>query len=499
MFGGSAFGQQQQQQQNRPFGSATGTPFGGGGNTFGMPSTPSGMTMGGQQGTYGRPFERVAESTEHNSRDSSRAFLMSICAMPEFRGNEPERLRAVDYKNGHKRHSGQTPSPGGSGTSLFGGTGGGFASSMGASGGATPGGFGSGFRAGSSFGGGGGSTGVFGQTPSQSSGGFGLFGASGPAFGQSASGSGFGTGFNSASSSSLFGGGGTGAFGQQQKSSGALFGSQQSSPSIFGNQGGGGFGSTFGRSQSSGANIFGQSSGTSIFGSGTSAFGNTGGGLFQNSGGFGFGGGQSSGNIFGGQGSTTSIFGQASSQPNIFGQQPAPFGQSSSLFGPVSQGPTQTGSIFGTPQAQTNNTPALLNQWPNNQQQPQSRPGGYFANPPWEQDPSSGNPNWTPEYGLVVPKLSIHSKGIDSNFNSDDTARLSAVRSLSDCSFVQETGCVRLGQFNRLPKTHPRGSLHASTGTNAHTVSGNAAHRTNQRRKEARTGMGWFQIASPCK
>jgi len=320
--------------------------------------------------------------------------MMNMAAMNDFRACQPEMLRAADYRKGHKKCSGTLTNPNVAGASVFGTASGfGMSSTTGSSG------FGSAFRGSSGnspFGGG--SSSIFGSSNQQSSGAFGSsFGGS--AFGQSSSGFGaFGQ-----SSSSVFGSGTSTGFGQQAASS--IFGAQSGS-SIFGNQPSSSFGTTpFSGSAASGSNIFGQSTGSSIFGAASSAaFGTgfSGSSLFgpQSSSGFAF------------SGSGGSLFGNNPS-PTFFGQTPTSqfgsFGQSNSFFSGSSMFPSQQQqSAFGQqqPQAQGGNLfgPTSAPQ----QQQPAS--GGYFVTAqPWQQDPSN-KPNWTPEYGLVVPDASDYLK-----------------------------------------------------------------------------------------
>lgn len=385
------------------------TGFGGGSSTN--------LASDGSQGTYGRKFEPVPEGSDSTTGNTSqKCYLFCISAMHEFRECETELLRAADYKKGHKRSSGQFPSPTGK-TNTFASPGGfGVTPSTGSTG------FGTGFRSGSTFG----ATNVF-SASQNSSGGFGsTFGNTGSAFGQPTTSSTFGTPptFGNTGGSSIFGQPSTFV----QPSGTSIFGAQPNqtqSPSLFGsNPSSGGFGGGFGQQPSS--SIFGQPAQSSAFGATPAqGFGSTtfaSGSLFGNqtsSSGFAFGSSNPSGSLFKPTNPTSSLFNPSSTPSNPFGGFQAP-----SIFGNAPQNP-QTGSLFGASQSQVSSGP-LFN--PAVSQPPQSNP--FVIPTTFFSDPSL-KPNWTPEYGLVVPD------GLDRLFltktNPDPVKRLFSAVSFKPC------------------------------------------------------------------
>lgn len=78
------------------------TAFGGIGNSsFSATFNPS----SGSVGSYGVAFQKVEES-DNFQRSRTRTFLMSISVMTQFHNQPLDLTRAIDYRNGHKRRSG---------------------------------------------------------------------------------------------------------------------------------------------------------------------------------------------------------------------------------------------------------------------------------------------------------------------------------------------------------------------------------------------------------
>eukprot|EP00210_Caulerpa_lentillifera_P005169 g4941.t1 len=397
------------------FGQTPSSSLSGGFGSFG------GGSSGPSPGTYGIAFEHVpeSESSQPSRTENAKAYYMNMSAMTRYLNHPLEAIRATDYKNGHKRQSGnvQTNLRSPPTTGLFSSSTG-FAQSTGM------GRFGFGATTGGSMFGSAGGSG-FGATPSTGGGmfrtstspGFGAVQSTSPSvFGRNQTG---GTVFGQTGTGSAFGGGG--GFGQSPATGGGLFGTGTTTSSVFGTQTGAGFSGL-------------SSPQTSVFGSGTSPGGGAGGG------GFSFGG-NTGGGIFGSQSSGASLFGQTgggsggaspgsgmfgfqSSTPNFgAGQNLFQTGSSTPLFGQMNQTPNaNTGGGGGMSLFQSHTSPLGQNPVPVSTPQSFFQSGGTPS-------AASSHPNWTPAYGIVAPNLIHYDEIIEGKIHGEKLSKFEYMQS----------------------------------------------------------------------